>query len=284
MAPELQGLLPRKPTKKGRPMTYTNAVDIWSLGCLVHKVLTSELPFQIPESISETSSETESISGAESVHDSKTLYETETNQQLDFIDISLLNSYCHGKEEFPVEPLVRSGVSANGIMFVKGLLLADPRSRMPAKTEALENPWLLEEVEETTITCAGEPEIPQRLPDADFESIPDMSPPLNTLTNNKCLEVSWEGLPLDLSGDPHVERLHIAEIRLASVLNLSCASYLTYKRRIFQMKVERERMGLAFRKTDSYRACNMDFKRAAKLWDAYANVDWFNQRHIQRYI
>lgn len=46
---ELRRLLPTAPRRRRRrgegPETYTNAVDIWSLGTLVHVILTSELPF-----------------------------------------------------------------------------------------------------------------------------------------------------------------------------------------------------------------------------------------------
>lgn len=41
MAPELIGMLP----KELKDETYTNAVDIWSLGCVVHQLLTAEIPF-----------------------------------------------------------------------------------------------------------------------------------------------------------------------------------------------------------------------------------------------
>lgn len=120
--------------------------------------------------------------------------------------------------------------------------------------------------------------------DADFEAIPDMSPPLDTLPGSKCLKADWKGTVLDLSDDPHANLLHPAELHLASVLRLSCASYLTSKRRIFQMKVERERMGLKFMKTDSQKACKIDVNKASKLWTAYEKVGWFDRRYIQQYL
>lgn len=120
--------------------------------------------------------------------------------------------------------------------------------------------------------------------DADFEAIPDMSPPLETLPGSKCLKADWKGTVLDLSDDPHAGLLHPAELHLASVLRLSCASYLTSKRRIFQMKVERERMGLKFMKTDSQKACKIDVNKASKLWTAYEKVGWFDRRYIQQYL
>lgn len=120
--------------------------------------------------------------------------------------------------------------------------------------------------------------------DADFEAIPDMSPPLETLPGSKCLKADWKGTVLDLTDDPHANLLHPAELHLASVLRLSCASYLTSKRRIFQMKVERERMGLKFMKTDSQKACKIDVNKASKLWTAYEKVGWFERRYIQQYL
>lgn len=120
--------------------------------------------------------------------------------------------------------------------------------------------------------------------DADFEAIPDMSPPIETLPGSKCLKADWKGTVLDLADDPHANLLHPAELHLASVLRLSCASYLTSKRRIFQMKVERERMGLKFMKTDSQKACKIDVNKASKLWTAYEKVGWFEKRYIQQYL
>jgi hypothetical protein len=120
--------------------------------------------------------------------------------------------------------------------------------------------------------------------DADFEAIPNMSPSIDTLSGAKCLKADWKGTVLDLSDDPHADLLHPAELHLASVLRLSCASYLTSKRRIFQMKVERERQGLKFMKTDSQKACKIDVNKASKLWTAYEKVGWFDRRHIQQYL
>lgn len=120
--------------------------------------------------------------------------------------------------------------------------------------------------------------------DADFEAIFDMSPPLETLPGPKCLKADWKGTVLDLTDDPHANLLHPAELYLASVLRLSCASYLTSKRRIFQMKVEREKVGLKFMKTDSQKACKIDVNKASKLWTAYEKVGWFEKRYIQQYL
>jgi len=120
--------------------------------------------------------------------------------------------------------------------------------------------------------------------DTDFESIPDMSPPIETLDHLKPLKADWKGTALDLSNDPHLHLLHPSEVGLASTLRLSCASYLTSKRRIFQDKVERAKHHKEFRKTDAQKACRIDVNKASKLWAAYEKVGWLDSKHIMKYI
>lgn len=120
--------------------------------------------------------------------------------------------------------------------------------------------------------------------DIDFSAIPDYCPPLSTLNENSKFKVEWKGTRLDLSNDPHKDLLHPAEIHLASVLRLSCASYLTSKRRIFEMKVERTRVGLKFQKTDSQKACKIDVNKASKLWLAYSSIGWFDEKFITPHL
>lgn len=120
--------------------------------------------------------------------------------------------------------------------------------------------------------------------DTDFGSILDMCPPLSTLNENSKFRVEWKGTPLDLSNDPHRHLLHSAEIHLASVLRLSCASYLTSKRRIFRDKIERAKAGMEFRKTDSQKACKIDVNKASKLWSAYDKIGWFDPKFIRPYL
>ncbi|KAI5800355.1 Homeodomain-like protein [Peziza echinospora] len=116
--------------------------------------------------------------------------------------------------------------------------------------------------------------------DTDFDSIPDMCPPTSSLNENSKFRVEWKGTPLDLSTDPHRHLLHPAEVHLASVLRLSCASYLTSKRRIFKEKIERARVNMEFRKTDSQKACKIDVNKASKLWSAYEKIGWFDAKFI----
>lgn len=120
--------------------------------------------------------------------------------------------------------------------------------------------------------------------DVEFDSIPDYCPPLDTLPNNKCLKTEWKGQALNLDNDPHKHLLHPAEVQLASTLRLSCASYLTSKRRIFQEKVQRTRNGQEFRKTDSQKACKIDVNKASKLWASFERVGWFQMKYIQKFV
>jgi len=120
--------------------------------------------------------------------------------------------------------------------------------------------------------------------DTDFDAIPNYCPPLSTLNENSKFRVEWKGTPLDLSNDPHRHLLHPAEVNLASILRLSCASYLTSKRRIFNEKIIRYRQGMEFRKTDSQKACKIDVNKASKLWSAYEKIGWFDPRFITPHL
>lgn len=118
-APELSGLLPRKLRPKS---LYTNAVDMWALGCLVHEILTSEIPFL------------------------ETDLEVDSDEEFPEpqIDNDVVINFCRGILDFPADSLHRSKVGKAGIDFVKGLLVPDPRLRMSA-IEARKSPWLSEE-------------------------------------------------------------------------------------------------------------------------------------------
>ena len=73
---------------------YSNAVDMWSLGCVVYKILTSRVPF--PDHLS-------------------------------------LKKFCEGKTTFPEEQL-SAKLSAVGIEFIKSLLLPKASERLTAET------------------------------------------------------------------------------------------------------------------------------------------------------
>jgi hypothetical protein len=118
--------------------------------------------------------------------------------------------------------------------------------------------------------------------DTDYNSLPDYSPPLNTLPqgNIKVLKVDWKGTALDLENDPDRHLLHEAEVHLASILRLNCATYLCSKRRIFLARVEAMKKGKEFRKTDAQQACKIDVNKASKLWGAYEKVGWFRPQYF----
>lgn len=71
-APEQQGLLPRE-MRSGN--SYTNAIDLWALGTIVHEILASEIPFL------DTYQEMDSGMAA-------------TGDGCFVVDIALLFSYC----------------------------------------------------------------------------------------------------------------------------------------------------------------------------------------------
>lgn len=123
MAPELLRLLPQR--FQARSMDeFTYALDIWSLGCMVHEILTSQTPFLETDSgFSEFDSGFPTLAAAPEV------------------DMARLYEYCHGKSPFPTEVLQNSQVAEEGIEFVKSLLVAVPHKRATAAT-ALEDSWL----------------------------------------------------------------------------------------------------------------------------------------------
>lgn len=123
------GLLPR------RNMTnaYTDAVDIWALGCIVHEVLTAEIPFL-------------------EAKNSNTVFSGLTNNDelvSPQTDLAVFKAYCDGTIEFPIESLTRCNVGNNAIEFVKSVLVADPGMRMAAK-ESLRSAWLKQQIEPGT--------------------------------------------------------------------------------------------------------------------------------------
>lgn len=117
LAPELLGILPKE-LRLG--YTYTNALDIWSLGCLVHEILASQTPF--------LETDPEILESGLSISDLE-------------IDMDFLYQYCRGQKGFPTDALQSSQVSEGGINFVKSLLAANPKYR-PTATSALRSPWL----------------------------------------------------------------------------------------------------------------------------------------------
>lgn len=125
LAPEIHGFPPPKSTRGNE---YTNAVDLWALGCLVHQILTSRIPFTLVE-LESTSQE------------SGILIPSSRTKRLDTrFNMTHFAAFCDGAD-FPSEDLQNSQVSRSGVDFVMRLLVVDPESRMSA-AEALNHPWL----------------------------------------------------------------------------------------------------------------------------------------------
>jgi len=121
--------------------------------------------------------------------------------------------------------------------------------------------------------------------DEDFNALQDLCPPLSSLpTKHHSLKIDWKGPPKDLSHDPHVGLLHPDEVQLASTLRLTCAMYLTSKRRIFLRKLETLRIGKEFRKTDAQQACKIDVNKASKLWSAFQKVGWLENGWVEQWL
>lgn len=119
------------------------------------------------------------------------------------------------------------------------------------------------------------------------ENIPDYSPdPAATLPkgNNRCLKVEWKGQPMDLRFDRNIEKLHPAEVLLASILRLPCNVYLDSKRRLFFEKVNRLKKGQQFRRTDAQKACRIDVNKASRLFAAFEKVGWLEDDHFAKYL
>ena len=99
MAPEVLGFVPSGAVSS---ISYTNAVDIWSIGVIAFLILTGE-----------------------------TL----------FTSLARLHQSVTGGLQFPDATLVANNVSRQGRVFVKALMEAEPQRRPSAK-KSLQNPWL----------------------------------------------------------------------------------------------------------------------------------------------
>ena len=98
-APEILGFV----DEEEETSEYTNAVDIWSLGCVTYEVLTRKVPFP---------------------------------------DLRALRLYSVGREQFPTDTSTADSVSVKGIEFIKSLMAPDPSKRLTAET-ALAASWLV---------------------------------------------------------------------------------------------------------------------------------------------
>lgn len=106
MAPEVWGYI------SSETSVYTNAVDMWSLGCVIYAMITRETPFQ---------------------------------------DTGNLLNYIQSRISFPKTKLLEGKASSDAIKFLVSLMRPHPEDRLTAE-EALKHMWLnAEEVEETQI-------------------------------------------------------------------------------------------------------------------------------------
>lgn len=95
-APEADGLL------DGDSAEYTDAVDIWSMGCVTYWLLVKEAPFS---------------------------------------SLSRLNDFVRGYSQFPVRSLNQKGVSEQGISFLRQAIAIGPSVRFTA-IAGLKDPWV----------------------------------------------------------------------------------------------------------------------------------------------
>ena len=107
MAPEILDFL--NPYEPGSD--YTDAVDIWSTGCIVYRLITGVVPF--PE-------------------------------------INLLMKFCEDKSLFPYDALFDSSIKSEGSRFLRQLLVAKPSAR-PSATQALKHNWILSGMSQTLV-------------------------------------------------------------------------------------------------------------------------------------
>lgn len=126
-------IIPR--SKQGEAI-YTLAVDLWSLGCVIHEMLT----FRIPFSYSATGSTTTAISGLQfTIYTSAgTTPYTPTSGGL---DSAALYQFCQGQSVFPSGDLQSAQATEEEIALVLGLLVPNPKNRMSA-SQALQSDWL----------------------------------------------------------------------------------------------------------------------------------------------
>lgn len=123
-APELLGILPRN-LKPGR--SYSNAVDLWALGVVVHEILTSEIPFLDPDRDT-------NMTGTD---------EVTTPDDTPEVDMELLYKYCRDLALFPTQALHTNGMGDMWQDFVRSLMAVNPRDR-PSAADALNSRCLTE--------------------------------------------------------------------------------------------------------------------------------------------
>ncbi|KXT05916.1 hypothetical protein AC578_315 [Pseudocercospora eumusae] len=117
--------------------------------------------------------------------------------------------------------------------------------------------------------------------DLNWRAIPDYAPPASSL-NGRELNALWtNGHRLDLENDPDREHLHPEELKIASILRLKGAQYLMSKRRIFEARLEHFKENKEFNKTSAQACTSIDVNKASRLWDAFNNAGWFDEKWFE---
>ena len=119
-----------------------------------------------------------------------------------------------------------------------------------------------------------------------WSEMEDYAPSISTLeTNGKALKAYWQGNNLlDLSADPERHSLHPQELGVASTLRLTCAQYMTNKRKIFKAGLEARREGKTFTKTAAQGACSIDVNKASQLHIAFDRVGWLEPSWFDQWL
>ena len=118
-----------------------------------------------------------------------------------------------------------------------------------------------------------------------WSELPDYSPPTSSLDSNaKTLKASWQGNPVDLKDDINRAHLHPQEFQVAATLRLTCAQFLSNKRKIFQARLQALKDGKNFTKTAAQGACAIDVNKASQLWEAFDRVGWFKESWFEQYL
>ena len=123
--------------------------------------------------------------------------------------------------------------------------------------------------------------------DTDYHHLPDYAPVASVLDKMHpeiLIHASNARSPLNLSNDQDRHLLYTAEVKLASVLRISCATYLCSKRRIFRGRLQALKLGKDFNKRDAQKVCKIANDKATELWTAFEGIGWFNKKHFLQYL
>lgn len=169
-SPEQLGILPRQ-FQAGN--SYTNNIDIWALGVIVHEMLTLRIPF-LDTFANTDSGFTSCLSTVE-----------------DMVDTGLLYGYCHGANPFPCGSLRTHGVPEDGIEFVKNLMAVNPSERLSAPA-ALASEWLVSK-DPMYGSAPSEPVLLGLPPFVGSLGLPRLSPPAGTPVSDTADEQGGSG-------------------------------------------------------------------------------------------